>query len=743
MCRVYQWILVYGFFVSFFSDAAEKPSHMIYVKDFVRAPGLLSEFGCPDDITPEDLIKVGLYPVGFIIENNGREPFVISEKTFRFPAVNLATVAPALCKKQGSMGAFTPFVALDALIISSVLVTVVARFKHFDVASVVGGMGGLAYYLARLSSDRQVERWLKRVSRRQSGGGSILVLPGRSEKLLLLLTRGIYTSSFPIFFDSFPTHEFQAVIPISLTENNADELRMRMYSSDMPDATKRELRKEIDRLSDLPAGSYEAPGIRAYIEWVLELPWGIVADETQEINQARTILDAAHYGLSDVKERILDIIAMRIRSQSAPPPIICLVGPPGTGKTSLARAIAKSLGRPFERISVGGVDDEADIRGHRRTYVGAIPGRIMTAINHAQVVNPVILIDEIDKMGSGRSDAARAAILEVLDPEQNSAFRDHYLGVQFDCSQVLFIATANNIYDIPAALIDRMEIIQLSSYTQQEKVEIVKRHLLPRALKKTGLDTCAIDIASEVVELIISQHTSEAGIRELDRLINTICMKLGRLLLEGQEICQVTREFVEQYLGCGTSLTDMVQKTDAVGIVNGLAWTSAGGIAFPIEAVLMPGTGELILTGKLGDVMQESAKIALSYVRSHAAQWKIDPARFASTDIHIHVPAGALPKDGPSAGIALATTLVSAFTNRKVDCRVAMTGEIDLPGCVWQIGGLKEKLLAAKRNGISRLIVPARNKVDIKDIQDLAAGIELIWVDTIEAVLDQALCKPI
>jgi ATP-dependent Lon protease len=727
--------------------AQEQLPIMVLVKDFIHSPGMLEEFGAPPGLNVRDMVELGIYPLGIIVKNNTDQTLVLSKESFALPPVNVELIAPQLHRHT----TFTPSLAFDSFMVAATTGWIIGqlgvpvllgnRWGQWSRLA-VGGVSGLLYYARGCGRNTRITQWVQKVSDTQSREMSRVLLPHSQISMFLLLNRATYFGSFPLVFRTFPANDLYTMMRISLTEYDIDGLYMQLHNSKMPDEVKRELGREIDRLRDLSSGSHEAPMIRTYIDWVLSLPWSIYAQEPTNLAQVWEVLNTEHYGLEKAKERVLDILAMRIRNQAAPPPIICLVGPPGTGKTSLARAIATSLHRPFERISVGGVDDEATIRGHRRTYIGAIPGRFISAIKKAEVANPVILIDEIDKMGSRNSDAARAALLEILDHEQNSSFEDHYLGVPFDFSQVLFITTANTIQSIPEALIDRMEIIEVSSYTEQEKIAITRECLWPRSLKKVAIDPQALTIDAEVIQFIIRQYTLEAGIRELDRLITTICMKAARALLDNQALTHITREVVSEYLGPSRAPYDTVQKTDTVGVVNGLAAFAAGGIAFPVQVTLMSGTGQLKLTGKLGKMIEESANIAISYARAHAQQLHISDTLYNAVDIHIHMPAAALSKDGPSAGIAITAALVSACTQQKARCCFGMTGEIDLQGRVLPIGSLKEKVLAASRQGITHIIAPRANQVDFESFKDLVADMTFIWAESIDQVLDAVLIKP-
>ncbi|HLE76686.1 MAG TPA: endopeptidase La [Candidatus Babeliales bacterium] len=502
---------------------------------------------------------------------------------------------------------------------------------------------------------------------------------------------------------------------------------------------KEEVMRQINRLERTAPDSLEATVTRNYLEWVFALPWGKESEDNLDIKHAQKILDEDHHGLKEIKDRILDFISVRNLKQDGYAPILCFVGPPGTGKTSLGKSIAKSLGRAYARISLGGVKDEAEIRGHRRTYVGAMPGRFIQAMRKAESANPLIVIDELDKLGSDFRGDPSAAMLEVLDPQQNNTFYDNYLGLPFDLSKIMFIATANSLDTIPGPLRDRLEIIELSGYTIEEKVHIAKRHLISKAIRDTGLDTKKIAVSDEVVRDIVNSYTRESGVRQLERLMRKLCSKAARSLVENNEHVTFSSENIENYLGPRSFVDEGMQRHDQIGISNGLAWTAYGGEILQIEAVLMPGIGKLMLTGQLGDVMKESAQAAVSYARAHADEFGIDQSLFKQHDLHIHVPAGAIPKDGPSAGITMLTAILSALTKRSINAQYAMTGELNLRGDVMRIGGLKEKVLAAKRNNLSHVIAPLKNKADLKDLDEITDGIEIVWVEHANEVLARVL----
>ncbi|ASB88048.1 endopeptidase La [Bacillus sonorensis] len=519
------------------------------------------------------------------------------------------------------------------------------------------------------------------------------------------------------------------------------KLTDKIEEAGMPDHVKETAFRELNRYEKIPSSSAESSVIRNYIEWLISLPWNDATEDRLDINLASKILDEEHHGLEKVKERVLEYLAVQKLTHSLKGPILCLAGPPGVGKTSLAKSIAKSLGRKFVRISLGGVRDESEIRGHRRTYVGAMPGRIIQGMKKAGKINPVFLLDEIDKMASDFRGDPASAMLEVLDPEQNHTFSDHYIEETFDLSKVLFIATANNLATIPGPLRDRMEIITIAGYTEVEKVEIVKDHLLPKQLKEHGLKKSNLQIRDQAVLDVIRYYTREAGVRSLERQIAAICRKAAKLIVSGErKRITVTEKNLEDYLGKRIFRYGQAELDDQIGVVTGLAYTAAGGDTLSIEVSLSPGKGKLILTGKLGDVMRESAQAAFSYVRSKAEELKISPDFHEKHDIHIHVPEGAVPKDGPSAGITMATALVSALTGRPVSRDVGMTGEITLRGRVLPIGGLKEKTLAAHRAGLKTVIMPKDNEKDIEDIpKSVREGLTFVPVVHLDEVLQHAL----
>src|SRR5437867_1782014 len=520
-----------------------------------------------------------------------------------------------------------------------------------------------------------------------------------------------------------------------------ERIRQKVIESSMPVYAAEEVEKQLKRLERMHPDSSETATLRNYIEWLSDLPWGKETKDVLDLKAAKTILDHDHFGLDKIKERILEYLSVRKLKPEGKGPILCFVGPPGVGKTSLGRSIARALGRNFVRISLGGVRDEAEVRGHRRTYVGAMPGRIIQGIKQAGSNNPVFMLDEIDKVGADFRGDPSAALLEVLDPEQNHAFSDHYLNLPFDLSNVLFICTANLLDPIPAALADRMEVIQLSGYTNEEKLAIARKYLIPRQFNDNGISTKYLEISNDAVLRVIAEYTKEAGLRNLEREIASICRKVARKVAEGKkELTRITRANIHSFLGAPKFLPEAEQEHHEIGVATGLAWTSTGGEVLYVEASLSKGRGNLTLTGQLGDVMKESAQAAVSYARAHAAKLGIEEDFYQKLDIHIHVPAGAIPKDGPSAGITMATALISALTKRPVSRDVAMTGEITLRGRVLPIGGLKEKCLAAFRAGIKTVIVPDRNKKDLDEIpKPLRRKLHWVIAENMSDVLQIAL----
>lgn len=527
------------------------------------------------------------------------------------------------------------------------------------------------------------------------------------------------------------------------TESDADHFAEALGKIRADKEVKEKIKKEIDRFKNISSSSSESAVARGYIETLLELPWNKTSRDNKNLKNAEQILNADHYGLEKVKERMLEFLAVRNLTSKGESPIICLVGPPGTGKTSIARSVAKALDKKYVRISLGGVRDEAEIRGHRRTYVGAMPGRIVNGLRSAGVKNPLMLLDEIDKMSSDYKGDTASALLEVLDAEQNKKFRDHYVEIPIDLSEVLFIATANSVQDIPRPLLDRMELIEVTSYTENEKLHIAKEHLLAKQMERNGIRPEQLAITDKAMAKIISGYTREAGVRNLERKLGEICRKAARPLYEGEkEKIKVTEQNLEKFLGKEKYSFDKKNDTDEVGIVRGLAWTSVGGDTLEIEVNIMPGKGEFQLTGQLGDVMKESAQAGISYIRSVSEEYHIPKKFFQENDIHIHIPEGAVPKDGPSAGITMATAMLSAITKTTIRADVAMTGEITLRGRVLPIGGLKEKTLAAKNAGIKTICVPKKNEKDIDEISpEIKKGLEIVFVEQMKDVLDVAFVK--
>lgn len=504
--------------------------------------------------------------------------------------------------------------------------------------------------------------------------------------------------------------------------------------------TKEKIKKEIQRFKGMPGGSQEANVLRTYIETVLEMPWKKTSRDNQDIIHAKEVLEEDHYGLEQVKDRVLEFLAVRALTKKGTSPILCLVGPPGTGKTSIARSVARALGKKYVRISLGGIHDEAEIRGHRKTYVGAMPGRIADAMRQAGVANPLMLLDEIDKVSADYRGDVSSALLEVLDGEQNGKFRDHYLEIPLDLSGVLFIATANDVSTIPRPLLDRMEVIEVSSYTENEKFHIAKKYLVPKQLERNGLTGEMLSFSDKALEKIIHNYTREAGVRNLERRIGEICRKSAREFLEKKrKSVHITEGNLQKYLGKEKITFENANEEDEVGIVRGLAWTSVGGDTLQIEVNVMPGDGKLQMTGQMGDVMKESAQIALTYVRSVADRYGVESKYFKEHDLHLHIPEGAVPKDGPSAGITMATAMLSAVTGKRVLASVAMTGEITLRGRVLPIGGLKEKTLAARMAHMKKVLVPDKNRPDMAEIsKEITKGMEIVFVKTMDDVVREA-----
>lgn len=525
--------------------------------------------------------------------------------------------------------------------------------------------------------------------------------------------------------------------------SDADRFMAEVENLQASDEVKEKIIKEIERFKSIGPNSSESAVERGYIETLLEMPWDKASEDNEDIRNAERILNEDHYGLEKVKERVLEFLAVRILTKKGTTPIICLVGPPGTGKTSIARSIARALNKEYVRISLGGIRDEAEIRGHRKTYVGAMPGRIAVGIKSAGVKNPLMLLDEIDKVSSDYKGDTASALLEVLDSEQNVKFRDHYIEIPIDLSEVMFITTANSLQTIPKPLLDRMEIIEVTSYTENEKIHIATEHLIPKQKKKHGLEEQQLVISPKALKNIISGHTRESGVRSLEREIGELCRKAAREILEKKKkSVKITESNLEKYLGNAVFQYEAANVTDEIGIVRGLAWTSAGGDTLQIEVNVMPGKGEFRLTGQMGDVMKESAMAGISYIRSLSTEFEIPEDFFATHDIHIHIPEGAVPKDGPSAGITMATAMISAVVRKPVRADLAMTGEITLRGRVLPVGGLKEKILAAKNAGIKTVIVPKNNEKDIAEISmEIKRGIEIIYAETMKDVLPLAFAK--
>jgi ATP-dependent Lon protease len=521
----------------------------------------------------------------------------------------------------------------------------------------------------------------------------------------------------------------------------ADMMRERLETADLPEEVRKESERELKRMEKLPSAAPDYHVIRTYLEYVLELPWKKSTEDKLDLKEARRILDEDHYGLEDIKERILEFLAVIKLKPEAKSPILCFVGPPGVGKTSLGRSIARALGREFERMSLGGMRDEAELRGHRRTYIGAMPGRIIQALRRAGVNNPVMMLDEIDKLGNDYRGDPAAALLEILDPQQNNSFRDHYLDLPFDLSKVFFIATANQLGPIPAPLRDRMEVIRLAGYSDQEKLHIARQYLVPRQVQENGLSEERFTITDAALQLIAARYTREAGVRQMERTIGGIVRKAALKIAQGEaEKLTVDAPDIKEYLGAPRFYPEEARKELPAGVATGMAWTEMGGEVLFIEATLLPGGSGLTITGQLGEVMQESARAARSFLWSHAAEFGIDPEMFKGYGVHLHVPAGAIPKDGPSAGVTITSALASLYTGRRVRPDTAMTGEITLSGLVFPVGGIKEKVLSAHRAGVRRIILPARNEGDLEDIPaDVRGELEIIPVSRIGEVLDAAL----
>ena len=526
--------------------------------------------------------------------------------------------------------------------------------------------------------------------------------------------------------------------------SEADEYREKLKKIKAPQTTKEKIEKEIDKFSKISSMSPDVSVSRNYLDTIFSLPWNKETKDKLDITKAKDILDEDHYGLEKVKERILEYLAIRTLAKSLKGPIICLVGPPGTGKTSIVKSIARALNRKFVRISLGGVRDEAEIRGHRRTYVGSIPGRIINGVKEAQTKNPVFLFDEIDKMAADYKGDPASAMLEVLDPEQNKDFVDHYLEIPFDLSKILFVTTANSLGNIPRPLLDRMEVIEVSGYIEEEKLNIAKKYLLPKQIKEHALKESFIKIDDETLRSIINHYTREAGVRTLERTIGKICRKVAKKYVEDPTLEEVVinKSDLETYLGKDMFKYQLAEVNPQIGLVNGLAWTEVGGVTLEVEVNVLKGKGEIVLTGKLGDVMKESAKTGISYIRSIVDKFDIDPEFYKTNDIHIHIPEGAVPKDGPSAGITMALAVISALTKRPVPGNIAMTGEITLRGRVLAVGGVKEKLLAAHRAGITKVLIPKECEADLDEIpENVKEKMEFVLVEHMDEVLEQALLK--
>lgn len=523
-------------------------------------------------------------------------------------------------------------------------------------------------------------------------------------------------------------------------DQDIDELYEKVACLPLSNEVRTEITRQISRLEKTSPDSMESSVIRTYLDWALALPWGQETKDNLDIGHAKKVLEEDHFGLKDIKERILDFISIRQLKENGHTPILCFVGPPGTGKTSLGQSIARALGRTYFRISLGGVKDEAEIRGHRRTYVGAMPGRFIQAMRKAGSMNPVIIIDELDKIGNDYRGDPSSAMLEVLDPQQNKTFWDNYLGLPFDLSRVIFIATANSLETVSEPLRDRMEIIELSGYTVEEKVQIARKYLIKKAKNDAGLIQYNFDVNDDLIRDIIHSYCGESGVRELERVLHKLASKAARCLVEERKEIEFSKQNIELYLGPRKFIDEDTIPHNQIGISNGLAWTAMGGVLLRIEAVIMPGTGRLLLTGQLGEVMKESAQAALSYARAHAQEFGIDHKMFVNYDLHIHIPAGGIPKDGPSAGITMLSSILSTLTQRPINAEYAMTGELNLRGNVMPVGGIKEKILAAKQNRVNHIILPIKNKKDIIGLEDdTLKDIELIWVEHADEVLKYVL----
>jgi ATP-dependent Lon protease len=524
-------------------------------------------------------------------------------------------------------------------------------------------------------------------------------------------------------------------------QEEIEQYRAKIKKAKMPEEVGEEAERQLGRLERMHPDAAETATLRNYLDWIVSLPWSKATKDNLDLKKAQKILDEDHYGLEKIKERILEHLAVRKLKKDSKGPILCFVGPPGVGKTSLGRSIARALGRKFVRMSLGGVHDEAEIRGHRRTYVGAMPGRIIQSISQGGTNNPVFMMDEVDKIGADFRGDPSSALLEVLDPEQNFAFRDNYLGVPFDLSNVMFITTANMLDPIQPAFRDRMEIISLTGYTEQEKLEIAKRHLIPKQVEEHGLSVSQIQFTDEALRMMINQYTQEAGLRNLEREIASVCRKVARQIATGEKKARkIHTDNLDKFLGRPKVFQDELLKRDQIGVATGLAWTPVGGDILFVESTAMRGRGGLMLTGQLGDVMKESAQAALSYARSHAKEFGIKEDFFARNDIHVHVPEGSIPKDGPSAGVTMATAMLSMLTSKAVHRKIAMTGEITLRGEVLPVGGIKEKVLAAHRAKIDTVILPSLNSRDLEDVsEDIRKNMNFVFVDDVKSVFKAAL----
>jgi ATP-dependent Lon protease len=741
--------LAFVFFNSVADESGQEnayvPKVAISALDCSRAIQFVDcEDGC-NTLDIQKLNSLGIYPIYVKLYNQEMVPVMLSGQSFRFESFDYKNIAEYFYNHHQ----LTPFLGLESMAVGCLLhslfpdltkylnpdetdplVYSVAKYSNL----VFGATGGFLYWLHAKQKNNLIDSYLKNISNFQSSGKQMILPPGEVIRFTLLLNRKEYMSPLIIYARDTQTQQEVQLCYIHLHINEKTLLYQKVDQMNAPQEVKEEMWEILDRLDRIPVESPESHIARTHLEWLMALPWGKMTEDMTDLVQAQAILDEDHAGLQDVKDTIVEFMAVRTFNHASAAPIICLVGPPGVGKTSLAKSIARCLNRTFATISLGGMHDEAEIRGHRRTYIGALPGRVIQAIKTAGSSNPVLLLDEIDKMGNHHSQAAEAALLEVLDPMQNKTFRDTYLGVPFDLSEVLFIATANTVDAIPDALRDRMLIIKLPGYTKEEKMTIARDYLVGRSLEYAGLKERNIQIDDTIIEGLIMGYTSEAGVRQLSRLLDTLCAKIARIILEENRSAVLEVDTLENYFGPKKKI-DEIGKQNEVGMVNGLAWTAHGGTMTRIEVVLTPGKGKLKLTGHLGDVMRESAEAALTYVHAHAQELGIDEELFNKYTIHIHAPAGAVPKDGPSAGITILVALVSAFTQKKFDARYAMTGEIDLHGNVMPIGGLKEKLLAAKGFGITYAIAPRGNQPDIDGKEALFTDLNVIWVDRAEQVL--------